>query len=174
MNAFATLLPALCTLLPAAVQREADLQFDGERYVKKDVFYSAEIRREEYVRPHETLENWTKLVAVRNFTTLDDPKQAVVEFSERLKRQDPPVESRMLVAKDGSEAVIDFVTGPKDGSYGEYNVWRYMKVKGYTGLIAYQFAYRMASDKEIETFTKSMIRWAEELAKAKFELGFGK
>jgi hypothetical protein len=176
MRAFSSVLSAICVLLPAAMLSAANLEFDGETYVKKDSNDTPEIRRVEYVRENETLDNWTRLITIRNFTALDNAKEAVLAFAERLKQDDPSSDPVTLISNDGETAIISFVVGPEDGSYGEFNVWRYAKVEGYPGLIACQFAYRFTgtTDEETDKFKEDILRWTKELAEADFDLDFGK
>lgn len=176
MRAFSLVLSAICVLLPTAMLNAANLEFDGETYVKKDAQDSPEVRRVEYVRENETLDNWTKLIGIRNFKVLENPKEVVLEFAKELKRDDPSSDPAMLISDDGMTAMISFVVGPKDESYGEVNIWRYTKVEGYPGLIAYQFAYRAtpATDEDTKKLAKDMLRWTKELAETDFKLDFGK
>jgi hypothetical protein len=174
MRVFSIVPGAICVLLSTAMLSAAAIEFDGETYVKKDSGDTPEVRRVEYVRDDETLDNWTKLIGIRNFTNLESPKEAVSELEKTLKENDPDSDPFMLASPDGSDAMISFVVGPEDNSYGELNIWRYTKVDGYPGLIAYQFAYRFqgTTDEEVAQFQKDIKRWIQEMSEADFELEF--
>lgn len=150
------------------------VQFDRETYSKKFTSSAPDIRLAEYVRSKETLKNWTRLVAVRNFMKLNDPKSAAIELAKAVKRQNPRAQFQILTKDDGSEAQIDFLILAGDSDYLEFNIHRYLKVAGNPGLISYQFAHRVTdkSPQAMETFKTNRQRWINELSKASFEIDF--
>ena len=162
--------------LAAAPQGAPTLTFDQIVYTRQFVSTTPDIRLAEYVAPGETVENWTTLVAVRNFRKLDNPAAAVAEFSKTLKQSNPLARFEISVKPNGSEAIIDFLTWPEDASYAEFNVFRYIKRTAQSGLIAYQFAYRFTdtSDEGAEKFKKDRQRWVDEMTRADFPLDFTK
>jgi hypothetical protein len=177
MRTLAKFVLAAGMLTWTSVSYAADLQFDGETFVKRFTSNTPEIRLVEYVRENETLENWTKLVAVRNFTKLNDPKRAAAGLGLLAKQRNPLANFQVLVKDDDeSQAQVDFITWPKDSAYMEFNIHRYMKVERYPGLISYQFAYRLRdmSPEPVEKFKKDRHRWIAEMFKAKFPIDFTK
>jgi len=177
MNKLASLLLAVVvSLFPLVVLGAGGLQFDGETYAKQFIHNSPELRLAEYVRGNETVDNWTKLVAVRNYTKLSDPETAANDLAKALLKQNPQAKFQILTANDGSGAQIDFLTWTDDAGYLEFNIHRYLKVEGYPGLISYQFAYRLTdtSPPAMETFKRNRERWIGKMVKAEFEIDFDK
>jgi hypothetical protein len=172
------LLCAICILAAEVVAQDRRLQFDGETFVQQFTKGSPAIGSVvEYVRPAETVKDWTRLIAIRNFPTLTDPKRAVADLARTVKQHNPRARHQILAKDNGTEAQIDFLTWtPKTGSYGEFNIHRYLKVDGYPGLISYQFAYRFSTNdaNAVEIFKKNRERWLREMAAAKFEIPFRK
>jgi len=175
MNKLASfLLAVVVSLFPLVVLGAGGIQFDGETYAKQFTNNTPEIRLAEYVRDNETVDNWTRLVAVRNYTKLSDPETAAGNLAKALLQQNPQAKFQILTADDGSGAQIDFLTWTKDADYMEFNIHRYLKVEGYPGLISYQFAYRVTdlSPEAMETFKRNRERWIGKMVKAEFEIDF--
>ena len=136
-------LTGLLGLAVLAAPPAGSVQFDGETYVPQYRSDQPEFRLVEFVRPTETVENWTKLFAVRHYPRQQDPRTAVAVFEQMLKQRNPLARSQVLVKGGGSEAMIDFLTwaDPSDGM--EFNIHLYLKQDGLPGLVSYQFAYRI-------------------------------
>lgn len=151
------------------------IEFDGDRYVEQFESATPDFRLMEFVRGDETVDNWTKLLAVRNFMKLEDPGQSAAAVGKTLQQMQPEAKYRLLEKEDGSEAIIDFITWPADGSYLEFNIHRYLKKPGYPGLISYQFAYKFTdtSPESQEKFQKLRAKWVDEMAKANWDVEFG-
>jgi hypothetical protein len=148
----------LCDLLVAGASPAA-VEFDGEQYLPSFSSNRPDFRLVEYVRAGETVENWTKLFAVRNFPRQRDPREAVKVFERVVKQHNPLAGVQTLVMQDGSEAMIDFLTWESGASQMELNIHRYLKKPGYPGLISYQFAYRFRATTEM---TAEKIRGLKE------------
>lgn len=148
--------------------------FDGVTYTRQYVTDSSNGSLAEYCRAGETVENWTTLIAVRDFPGLSDPSTAAAELAKALQKSNPLARFQLLVKEDESEAMIDFITWPKDASYAEFNIFRYRKRPGEPGLISYQFAYRFTdtSPDSTERFKQDRTRWVEEMTQAEFPIDF--
>ncbi len=162
--------------MSAAPASDRTITFDDVTYTRQFIGNMNPGGLAEYVRPTETVDNWTTLVAVRNFPKLDDPAAAAERLVKTLKESNPEARSQMLVKEDGSEAMVDFITWPPDGSYAEFNVFRYLKRPGYAGLIAYQFAYRFTDTGPQATarIRQDRQRWVETMSRADFPIDFEK
>lgn len=163
---------------PAAADAAAEgqsIEFDGDTYVEQFESATPDFRLMEFVRADETVDNWTKLLAVRNFMKLEDPGQSAAAVGKTLQQVQPGAKYRLLEKEDGSEAIIDFITWPADGSYLEFNIHRYLKKPGYPGLISYQFAYKFTdtSPESQEKFQKLRAKWVDEMSKANWNVEFG-
>ncbi len=152
------------------------IEFDGEKY--EAGFFSTQngTRLVEYVRPGETVENWTRLFAVRNFTTSHTPQQAVQGFEAVVKQHNPLAGVRTLVKEDGSEAMIDFLTWEQGTDHVEFNVHRYLRKPEFPGLISYQFAYRFRVTPEVtaEKVRANKQRWCEMMSEVQPVVSFEK
>jgi hypothetical protein len=139
------------------------VEFDGERYVARFHSNQPEIRLIEFVRESETIDNWTKLFAIRNFPHHNSPEAAVRAFQTTVKEHNPLAGVQTLVKEDGTEAMIDFITWQEGDSMMELNVHRYLRKPGHPGLISYQFAYRFQDGPEMtaEKLRALRERWTE-------------
>jgi hypothetical protein len=104
---------ALCELLVLGAS-PAPIEFDGESYLPAFTSDQPELRLVEYVRTGETVENWTKLFAVRNFPGQRD--REAVKSCEHRQAAPSTAGVLVLVKEDGSEAMIDFLTWASSGS----------------------------------------------------------
>jgi len=167
---------AVCELFVFAAS-PAVVEFDGEQYLPSFTSNQADVRLVEYVRAGETLENWTKLFAVRNFPRRnDDPRAAVMTFEQVVKQHNPLAGVQTLVKQDGSEAMIDFLTWETGAKQMELNIHRYLKKPGYPGLISYQFAYRfgVTPDMTAEKIRGLKEHWSELMRAIDPPVKFGK
>jgi hypothetical protein len=154
----------------------AVVEFDGETYVRAFSSNQPTIRLVEFIRDGETVENWTKLFAIRKFPTGTDPRSAVGQFQQVVKQHNPQAGVQVLVKEDGSEAMIDFLAWPKDADHMELNIHRYIKHPAYPGLISYQFAYRFRTtpDTTAKDIRELKDRWCELMREINPPVAFGK
>ena len=138
----------VCDLLVVAASPPA-IDFDGESYLPAFSSNQAKVRLVEDVRAGGTVENWTKLFAIRNFPGGDKPEAAVAAFYRVVKQHNPQAGVQILTKEDGSEAMIDFLTWETGAPHMELNIHRYVKKPGHAGLISYQFAYRFRATPEM-------------------------
>lgn len=154
----------------------APIEFDGEKYEAGFFSTQESVRLVEYVREGESVENWTKLFAIRNFIGSNDPRQAVKSFESVIKQHNPLAGVRVLVKEDGSEAMIDFLTWPKQADHMEFNVHRYLRKPGFPGLVSYQFAYRFRVTPEVtaEKIRANKEKWWEMMLQVEPMVAFEK
>jgi hypothetical protein len=157
---------------PQSAPEQDSLAFDGERYARVHrERQSNGARMVQFVRETETLENWTRSIAIYRYTTLgDDPTRAAVEMRDSVKAANPDAQARLIVHSVTRDAIIDFLTWPPDGRYMEFNVVRYAKDSGGNGLVAFRFAYRFRdARKELSgEFNKNRLSWRGQVVE--FEL----
>ena len=165
---------ALCELLILGAS-PAPIEFDGEQYLPAFTSNLKEFRLVEYVRAGETVENWTKLFAVRNFPGQRDPREAVKVFERVVKQHNPQAGVLVLVKEDGSEAMIDFLTWASSAEPMELNIHRYVKKPGFPGLISYQFAFRFqrTPDMTAEKIRALKENWGEQMRQLDPPVAFG-
>ena len=141
----AVALLASLALLPVIALAQGAVTFDGERYDKAFENRKGRVPVIEYVRPPERIENWTRLVAIRHFPQLSDPKAAATDLARTVRQHNPQARFDLIAKDDGTEAMVDFITWAPGDERMEFNVHRYRKVPGTPGLVAYQFAWRFRS-----------------------------
>lgn len=124
----------------------------------------------EYIPEGETLEKWERLASVRVFKKFDDPKNATEALALGVKTHNPLAQLAIKHLADKGESVIDFVTWPPDGSFVEFNVFKYVKHKQ-GGLVAYQYALRKYGDEESKQFLRDLRPLRLRLVKLMTEKG---
>lgn len=98
----------------------------------------------EYVPRGENLENWTKMIAVREWPNAKELKEVVGPYVRKL--QPLYVRDAQVFRPEGGEVgedlVFEFYLAPPDKSYLEYNLIRFVLEEGAEGVKSYQFAVR--------------------------------
>lgn len=135
----------LAWLAACAWAQPASVTFDGERYVQRFDNRTLSGRVVEYTREGESLKEWTRLVAVRHFPQLSDPKAAAAQLAQVVRQHNPQARADVIARPDGSEAIVDFLTWAPGDDRLEFNVHRYRREAGTPGLVAWQFAWRFRS-----------------------------
>lgn len=130
-------------LLPVSV--------DGEPFTKKFVGRQPNgDRLLELVRDNESFDNWTKLVGYR-YQQLpglgNDPLKFAAFMGQIVKQANPQANFQVLENEKTNEAIIDFLTWPKDQKYMELNVFRFWKSKDGNAVVSLQLAYRFDPSK---------------------------
>ncbi len=135
---------------PAA---DNSVQFDGNVLKLASQEEAQGQTLKEYIPDGESLETWTKLASVRQYDNLNDPRAVVTALIEQLKKQYPNSPSSAIQNPTTGEVIVDFVVWPPDGSFVEFDVFKYRKhAEG--GLIAEQYALREYQD--VEGFLKGL------------------
>jgi hypothetical protein len=100
---------------------------------------------QEFIPKDETIDAWTKLAAIRTQSDVDDPAAMAKQVAKGIRQRYPKAPFKVMVNKKAGEAMIDFVVWPDDGSFAEFNVFRYAKhPRG--GLLSQQYALRAYGD----------------------------
>jgi hypothetical protein len=163
---------------PALTAAQAGITFDGERYEQRFENRNDGVQVVEYLRSGETLKDWTKLVAIRHFPKLNDPKAAAGNLARVVQQHNPQARSQVLAKDDGSEAVVDFLTWSPGDDRLELNIHRYQRISGVPGLVAYQFAWRFRSAElpgdGSSTVRANRQRWLDLMLKAKWPNPFAR
>lgn len=136
----------------AATKQEANaatesVQFDG--YVLDLAWQGANPGEtiKEFIPAGETLDTWTRLASIREYTELNDPQAAVGALVRQLKQKYPDSRSAIIENPTTGEVIVDFVLWPPDASFVEFNVFKYGR-KPEGGMIAEQYALRAYQDQE--------------------------
>jgi hypothetical protein len=146
--------------------------FDGERYARVHRERQSDgARMAQFVREPETLEHWTRSVAIYRYTKLgDDPTRAALETRDSVMAANPDAQARLVIHSVTRDAILDFLTWPPDGSYLELNVMRYAKDAGGKGLLGFRFVHRFsnARKEDAKAFTARRLSWRDQVME--FEL----
>lgn len=113
------------------------IRFDGEEYLLAHRASGEQGALNEYIRAHETLERWTKLIAVRHHPHAQDPRTAALEVAGRVRAENRP--HRVLVGPEGQHTV-EFTTWNDD--IVELNVFVYRIDPSRPGVLSHQAAVR--------------------------------
>ncbi len=139
------------------------IQFDGAKLLLAWETDNDGNTIKEFIPSGETLENWTKLAAVREYPTLNDARGFAEMMVQRLAADSPDAASKISDGAKPGEVVLDFVMWPKDKSFAEFNVWKFRDGPN-GGLVADQFAVREYKDPE--GFLKNLKPVRERLVSA--------
>jgi len=104
-------------------------QSQGEQYIV------------EYIPSAESLDKWSTMFAVRKQEIPSAPLEHAIKLAQSITQQNPKLGANVHFKKETPDkAMVTFIA--VGGDIVEYNIWKFMKVKGYNGLISYQFAIR--------------------------------
>jgi len=95
----------------------------------------------EYLPAGEQLENWRHLASIREYADLNDPRELAAGTLQTVQQTYPGAPHNMADNPETGETVIDFLVGPPNGSFVEYNIFKYAK-RPEGGVIAQQYAVR--------------------------------
>lgn len=129
---------------PAAETKES-VTFDGQTLKLAFEGSNPGSTMKEYIPDGETFETWTKLAGIFEYPEHDDPMALVQAVDKLLKEKNPQAQSAILENEKTGDVTIDFITWPEDGSFVEFNVFKYHK-NGNDGVIAWQYAVREYKD----------------------------
>jgi hypothetical protein len=167
MRRLISLLLLVTTLFQQALAEGLVPTVDGETFAKTSVAKPANgDRLFEFIRDEETFDKWTKLVAYR-YQRLPGLRNDPIEYAfamERVIRQQNPAAPVKVIKNEGSyEAILDFLTWPKDQSYMELNVFRFGKSKDGSAVVSVQLASRFVPPKP--TFSQDGVNEYERQVK---------
>lgn len=157
MRRFAQVLLLLLVFCRVAAAEEIlpTVTVDGEAFTKKFVGKPPNgDRLLEFVRDNESFDNWTKLVGYR-YQQLpglgNDPIKFASAMGQMVKQVNPQANYQVLKNEKTNEAIIDFLTWPRDQKYLELNVFRFWKSKDGKAVVSVQLAYRFEPPKPPQT-----------------------
>lgn len=131
---------------PSASEKKS-VRFDDQTLLLAFEQHSADESLEEFIPAGENLEHWTHLAAIRVYQNLHDPGPLVKKMAKLLKEKNPQAPFSILENPTTGAVIIDFVTWPEDGSFAEFNIFKYSKRVG-GGLLAEQYALRAYEDSQ--------------------------
>lgn len=99
----------------------------------------------EYVPAGETLEHWTHLASIREYHSIDDIAKLAATTVQMVKQNYPGAPTQVVENPTNGDTIVDFLVGPPDGSFVEYNIFQYKKREA-GGIVAYQYAIRAYGD----------------------------
>ncbi|MFO0943586.1 MAG: hypothetical protein U0930_22855 [Pirellulales bacterium] len=96
----------------------------------------------EYLPNGESLDNWTRLIAVFAYPNLNDGRNLAGQMISALKASNPLARYQIHESEDGQRIMLDFITWDTEKSITEFNIFIYQKSPDGRGSIANQFALR--------------------------------
>lgn len=99
----------------------------------------------EYIPEGEDLETWTHLASIREYHSIDDVKGLAEGTVQAVKQNYPGAPTQLVENPNNGDVMIDFLVGPPDGSFVEYNVFQYSP-RPAGGTVAQQYALRAYGD----------------------------
>jgi hypothetical protein len=157
MRIFASVLLALATVVAVQAADTGALVFNGTRYVLAHRGVSADGTQvfTEYVPEGETLDSWTRMVAVWHWPAHRSTKEVAGRWLARVQPllTQPP---QVLASKDPArkdELIAEGWISAPDKSYVEINLYRFVPPGLGVGVIGYQYAekIRMRGGKGVVT-----------------------
>ena len=135
----------LCLMSFVVVAKDASvITFAGLSHYKAFKAQNDYSKVIEYVPQGQTVDNWTSLVGIWRYYTIDDPAQFAKSLGFQVKHQEGAALDIEYVDGNPNDVVLPMVLiekGP-NGYIAETNVWRFTKVKGKRGIVAAQYATR--------------------------------
>jgi len=119
----------------------------------------------EYIPAGESLEHWTHLASIREYHSIDNAKALAEGTIQAVKQNYPGAPTQMVENPTSGDVMIDFLVGPPDGSFVEYNVFQYKK-RPEGGTVAQQYALRAYGDttKFLKNLETTRTRLLNEMA----------
>lgn len=119
----------------------------------------------EYIPEGEDLETWTHLASIREYHSIEDWKALAEGTIQAVKQNYPGAPTQILENPNTGDVMIDFLVGPPDGSFVEYNVFQYSK-RPEGGTVAQQYALRAYGDttKFLKNLETTRTRLLNEMA----------
>jgi hypothetical protein len=151
------------------------IHFAGDTYYRHHVKSTKTMRLVEYRLRGEGENHWSRRVAVRQFPQLDvSPRRAVIGFEQELKLHFPRVHDQILQANQGRDVQIDFTLVAPDRSFIQFGVRHYVRRPGYSGVISYEFAYRLhdVSAGGMNSFSHKRLKWIEDMLHVNWPIPF--
>jgi hypothetical protein len=99
----------------------------------------------EYIPDGEDLDTWTHLASIRKYHSINDAKALAAGTIQAVKQNYPGAPTQMVENPTSGNVMIDFLVGPPDGSFVEYNVFQYSQ-RPAGGTVAQQYALRAYGD----------------------------
>lgn len=138
------------------------LRFDGRIFHLAYVAAAPTQSVAEYIPSGQTLQNWTEMVAIREWRGESSPMEFARRMQTTLREQTPPRIANVYTNEDESQVMIKYVVSVP--GTGEYNLWRFEG--GTNGLIGYQYARRGYGLEETRAMFRSIEAREQELISA--------
>ena len=110
----------------------------------------SKVQLREYLPEGETLERWNRLASVRILKKEKDPKKYLERVAAMVMKSHPSARAILLMNDEKHTLILDFMMfAPKTAPehFVEWNLMKAKYIKG-TGLIVYQYAFRIYNPKE--------------------------
>ncbi len=137
-------LPLLLLLTGNAFAASHVVSFDNASYNLAFASESGPEAINEYIPAGQTLDNWTKMVALHIYHNMPGvtPDQFAQKMGQFLKHTNPGANYKIIKSTGRDEVIIDFFTWTTAPPIiAEFNIFKFSR-QGPTDLIGYQYAFR--------------------------------
>ncbi len=152
-------LPLLGSLVAAqdgGLRAPRKLSFDGETYLKAFEDRTATGELAEYLRKGDRIERWEKILGLYEFVVPGGPQAFAEAMAANIRKGRPGAKCTLRRDPRDGSVLLAFVTWPSDGSYAEFNVWKFRPADRGEGVLALQYARRAYRD--VEKFLADLAR----------------
>lgn len=117
----------------------------------------------EYLPKDETLDSWTRLVAVREFDHPQNPKTYVDNLASQYRAKNPGIQFAIMQDLSSGDWMIDFFMFPPDPQTTKYVEWNFFRArKGKNGIAVFQYAVRLKHNGWVLSIKDQMKKTREE------------
>jgi hypothetical protein len=131
--------------VPEANAGDDVVSFDGQTLVLAAQGANDGEQVLEFIPKGEKLDAWTRLASVRVYDRSRDPKALAGNLVKQVKQANPQAPCALMEHAATGAAVVDFVVGPADGSFVEFNIFKYSRMDD-GRVVAEQYAIRRSAD----------------------------
>ena len=144
------------TLAMETSAKEA-IRLEGETYYLAFTESNEDGSLKEFLLQGETLETWTRMVAVRNFRKIKSPKHYIESMAQNYRAKYPHMQFAVFEKKETKAWAIDCIAYPlgQDSGHVEWNYFQAGRVKGTKGIVVNQYVERKPYEGSLEPVFKA-------------------
>lgn len=156
--------------LPQATAQGPTITYQGQHFMLKYVGSSDDSGElNEYILVGETLENWTKMIAVRRQPIAIEPIEAARGVVEYLQEQNADTPFTIWPSDDGESCGVDFAV--VEGDVAELNVFVYHRSTDGENMVCRQYAERAYGDERLP-FVEGLEHRVHDVSKQVLQFNF--
>jgi hypothetical protein len=172
MRSTLTFLILIGTCFTAAKAEPPVIEFNGVKYILASTNVSKNTVTNEYVPIGESIDSWTTLIGVRYWPEILTANEGSNFWVSKIRSSLVRDAAAYAAAGKKNDLIVEAWLAPKDRSFVEINLHRFVVEEGTVGIKAYQFAQRIATPGgrgDVSSFAKSRNNLFAALQKLKLE-----